>query len=131
MKSFNELPMEVKEQIRETLKAYNEVNVWFEYGEYHVMPGACLKASYGADHKVIGTYKAKEVFTEAQRIENYINEFNSYPMQYKGKRDYGIMQKMQKDRQIVDLPNGKWGIAIWQGKLNENGDFELTEKKVF
>lgn len=85
---LNTLPIEVQEKIKNTLKAYDEVHVIYEYGEYHVSVGIALKAHYAPDHKVIGTFKANEIFTQDERIENYINEFQAYPITYKGKRDY-------------------------------------------
>lgn len=85
---LNTLPKEVQDKVKNTLKAYDEAHVIFEYGEYHVSVGVALKASYGADHKVIGTFKANEIYTDDERIENYINTFQDYPIEYKGKRDY-------------------------------------------
>lgn len=85
---LNTLPKEVQDKVKSTLEAYDEVHVVFEYGEYHVTVGVALKAHYANDHKVIGTFKANEIFTQEERIENYINTFQDYPIEYKGKRDY-------------------------------------------
>lgn len=88
MKNFNTLPSEVIEKVKNTLRAFDEVHVIFEYGEYHVSTGIAIKATYAPDEEFIGTYKASEVFTEEERILNYVNEFQSYPVNYKGKRNY-------------------------------------------
>lgn len=85
---LNTLPKEVQDEVKNTLKAYDEAHVIYEYGEYHVSVGVALKAHYAPDHKVIGTFKANEIFTQDERIENYINTFQEYPIEYKGKRDY-------------------------------------------
>jgi len=90
MRNFNELPQEVQEKAKNTLKAYDEVNVIYEYGEYHVSVGVALKAQYAPDHEVIGRYRAEDIFTDNERIINYVESFHDYPIQYKGKRNYRL-----------------------------------------
>ena len=90
MKHFNELPESVQTEIKNTLRAYSEVDVYYENGEYHF--GLCLKKNYSSDHKYIGNFKASDIYTEEERILNYVNEFHEYPIQYKGKRDYAILK---------------------------------------
>lgn len=97
MKNFNELPQEVQDKAKGVLRAYDQVNVIFEYGEYHVSAGLCLKSVYCADHEFVGTYNAVDVFTPEERIINYVECFRSYPISYKGERDY---------RWINSLKNG-------------------------
>lgn len=120
---FNQLPQDVQNKIKSTLHVYDKTHVVYEYGEYHVSSGICLKAEYAADHKVIGTYTAEELFTEEERIENYINTFNEYPANYKGKRDYQMLRKM-KERQFNE---DRTEYTEWQGRLID-GNFELTEQ---
>lgn len=107
MKKFNELPERIQQKIKNTLKAYDEVTVFYEYGDYHF--GTCLKATYGEDHEYIGTYYAKDVFTEEERILNYVNEFQCFPIQYKGKRDYSIFHTGK--RETFKMVNGNIEIA--------------------
>ena len=106
MKELNTLPSEVVEKVKNTLRAFDEVHVIYEYGEYHVSAGLCIKSSYGVDHEFIGTYKSKEVFTEEERILNYINSFQDYPIEYKGKRNY------------KDFQTGKREVFKWDGNGN-------------
>lgn len=122
-KVLEQLPVEWQERVKETLKAFDRVNVVYENGEYSASTGVMLKHSYAPDHKVLGWVYADEVFTEDERIENYINTFFSYPMGYKGNRDYSLMRKMQ-DEKVVEED----AVIQWYGKLNENGDFELVDK---
>lgn len=98
MVKFNELPEEVKEEVREHLKAFRECYVVYEYGRYDVSNGIGIYASYAADHKFIGSYKDDEVFTEEERIINYVESFHEYPFEYKGKRDYKLFNAIK----------GKW-----------------------
>ena len=88
MRDLNTLPIETIKKVKEVLKAYDEVNVYFEDGAYHVSTGHCLRVTYGQDFKNIETYKAKDVYTEQESILNYVNEFQEYPINYKGKRNY-------------------------------------------
>lgn len=106
MTNLNTLPSEVQEKVKNTLKAYNEVSVIFEDGRYNVTTGTLIKASYSNDHKVIGRYKADEVFTEEEMIINYIEEFKSYPSQYKGKRDYRFINSLERGDKVKFDENG-------------------------
>jgi len=123
MRELNTLPIEEQESIKRTLRAYDEVVVFFENGKY--THGVCLKSSYAPDHEYVGTYRADEVYTEDERIENYINEFNCYPPNYKGKRDYQMMHRMEDEREYDPETST---LTIWVGKLID-GDFTLTHKE--
>lgn len=100
MTNFNELPQEIQDQVKLTLRAYDEETVWFENGRYTY--GVCIKSKYAPDHKYIGTYYAKDIYTEEERILNYCEEFHSYPIQYKGHRDYDIIKDYKAKYKMVD-----------------------------
>ena len=100
MKKFNELPKEIQEEVKSTLRAYDYVDVWFEYGRYTF--GTTICSEYADDHEFIGTYYAKEIFTEEERIINYCEEFHSYPIEYKGKRDYDIIKDYKAKYKMVE-----------------------------
>lgn len=127
MVEFKNLPDDVQNKVREHLRAYDSVNVWYEYGEYSFVDA--IKAYYAPDHKYIGTYHKDEIFTVNEQIENYINTFHAYPSNYKGNRDYRLLHKMDDDRECVSIGNGKLADTSWYGKLDENGNFTLTEKR--
>lgn len=97
MTRFNELPQEVQNDIRKCLRAYDEAFVVYEYGKYNVGVGISLKAVYAPDHKVIGTFYAKDIFTPEERAINYIESFHEYPPSYKGKRDYLMLHEIGND----------------------------------
>lgn len=83
MKDLNTLPKEVQHEVK-----------------------SILKASYAEDHEFIGTYKAKEVYTEPERTINYVESFHDYPIWYKGKRDYKWLKNLtNNDRVIFDNNN--------------------------
>lgn len=97
MIELNILPIEVVEEVKNTLKAFDKCYVNYYGGEYHVSVGVAIKATYEPDEKVIGTYYAKEVFTPEERMLNYINEFQEYPIEYKGKRNYKDFQTGKRE----------------------------------
>lgn len=107
MIKFENLPESVQQHIKNTLKAYDEETVFFENGQYEY--GVCLKAHYAPDHKYIGTYRAEDIYTEDERIVNYANEFQDYPHNYKGKRDYSIFHTGK--RETFKLVDGNLVIA--------------------
>lgn len=90
MKEFNELPNEIQEYVKNTLCAYDKVDVWFENGRYTF--GICLRSKYALDHEYVGTYYAKDIYTDEERIVNYCEQFHSYPREYKGNRDYRLIR---------------------------------------
>lgn len=98
---YEMLPVEVQAKVKEILKAYNEVYVIYEHGEYHVSASICLKAVYAPDYKFIGEYKAKDIFTSEERILNYIEYFHAYPIQYKGKRDYMWLKSLPWETKLA------------------------------
>lgn len=108
MKNLNTLPNEVQEKAKDILRAYDRVYVIFENGEYHVSAGIGIKNEYASDHEFIGEYTAKEVFTEEERIINYVESFHEYPIQYKGKRDYAWLNSLTS-----------WECKV---KFDENGN---------
>ena len=69
------LPEEIQMKVKNTLKAFDKVNVEFESGKFSASVGCCIKSSYGYDHFVCGTYRADEVYTKEERRQNYIEEF--------------------------------------------------------
>ena len=106
------LPVDVQNEIRRMLKAYNEASVTYEYGRYHI-GGVSIKKEYGADHRYVGTYFADDVYTEEERMINYMESFHEYPIQYKGKRDYRWLNSIGFD----------WNLKF---KFDENGNYEIA-----
>ena len=100
MKNFNELPENIQKKVKEILTCYDECNVIFEYGEYKVSTGMAIKNHYAPDHKVIGYYNKNEIYTKEEQIINYVESFNDYPIEYKGKRDYTLLKKLETNKQL-------------------------------
>ena len=119
---LDSLPEEVKAEAKDILRAYDQVTIYFEYGTFHVSTGNCIKKVYGNDYEVIGQIKANDVYSEIERMENYINVFADYPAQYRGKRDYKMLNKFVQPKVDFDTMT----ITTEQGIINEDGDFMLT-----
>ena len=94
---FEKLPGEIQEKCKSTLKAFDEVSVDFENGAYKVSTGSWIASSYAPDHKFIGVVYADDIFTEKERIINYVESFHSFPIEYKGKRDYQMLNEIGND----------------------------------
>lgn len=74
---LDKLPEEVQQKVKRILKAFRRCNVIYEYGEFHVFTGYCIKAKYNFDHFACGEYKADEVYTAEERYQNYIEVFGN------------------------------------------------------
>lgn len=51
VKDFEALPPEVQKEIFAHLGGYSQVSVYYEYGRYSYLNGACLKSHYAPDHR--------------------------------------------------------------------------------
>ena len=122
---LNSLPVEVMNKIKGILKAYRECDLYFENGRYEVKTGSILKAEYSNDYKFICTFYTGDIYSEIEMIENYINEFCDYPSDYKGKRDYAMLNKMRDEREYDFIEDT---VTKWVGKINKEGNFVLTER---
>ena len=112
MMDLNELPMNVQEEVKEKLKAFAKVTVWFENGGYTVATGAVVKTTYAQDEEFVGEFKAEDIFTETERMINYIETFHDYPAGYKGKRDYQTLDKIGNDWSVkFKMENGNLVLA--------------------
>lgn len=76
---FEELPDEMKEDVKETLKAFHECTVIFENGKFLTSAGISIKSSYADDHFVCGTYKDDQIYTLEERRANYKECFGYAP----------------------------------------------------
>ena len=90
MKKFENLPVDVQETIKDYLKAFNKVYVYYGNGEYRF--SFVLKDYYAPGYRFIGEYYAEDIYSLEERILNYVNEYRSYPIEYKGVRDYSIFK---------------------------------------
>lgn len=107
MKAFNQLPLNVQTEVKETLSAYSECSVWRKNdGTMRVTTGTVLATSYDGD--MIGRYKAADIFTPVERVINYVREFRDFPfhagdgIHYDGEKDYRALAGSWTDVEMVD-----------------------------
>jgi hypothetical protein len=95
-------PTMVINDVLNTLKAFSQVTISYEYGKYEVSTGCCLKSRYGSDHKVFGIARAVDMYTEDERTQNYIECFHDYPCWYKGRRNYTELRERYGESSDMD-----------------------------
>ena len=84
---LSEFTVEVQEQVKSTLKAYDSCSITRSNGKYTVGTGTCIKTDYAEDHTVY-RFNKDDVYSEKEQILNYVNEFKSYPIEYNAKVNY-------------------------------------------
>lgn len=77
--ALDKLPEEVQAKVKSILKAFDEVNVTYEYGKFEVSACSCLCAYYHYDRMYCGRYTSKEVYTAEERKQNFFESFGYYP----------------------------------------------------
>ncbi len=105
---FNILNEEVQIGVKNILKVYDKCTIVYEHGSYTVQTGSYLKNVYAPDFKVVGNIHKNDIYTEEEQIINYIEEFREYPPEYKYKRDYNIIKKLDEYRK--NMKQGKLKI---------------------
>lgn len=59
--------------------------------------GKVFPYEHSWDEKLLLTIRETDLFTEAERTENYINYFHRYPAWYTGRRDEAMLERMRND----------------------------------
>lgn len=75
LEKLNQLPNEIIEEVKNVLKAYDECDVYYEYGRFNVMVGACIRSKYADDFKFISNFKAQDIYSEEEMKQNYKETF--------------------------------------------------------
>ena len=81
------LPIDVQNEVKNTLKAFDRCNVTIEEGVYKVHTSYML-TSDNRDIQHLGEIHKDDVYSNDEKIVNYVNEFRCYPAEYKGEKDY-------------------------------------------
>ena len=76
---LEELPKEIQEEVKSTLRAFHSCTVTYEHSKFSVSTCTCIRDTYDWDHFVAGTYKDDEVYTLEERRQNYKEEFGYAP----------------------------------------------------
>lgn len=73
------LPEETQAKVKSVLKAFDEVSVVYERGQFNVSASVGIYAQYAYDHCTCGRYKQEEVYTKEERAKNFKEEFGYVP----------------------------------------------------
>lgn len=76
---LEELPKEIQEEVKSTLRAFHSCTVTYEHNKFSVSTCICIRSTYDWDHFVAGTYKDDEVYTLEERRQNFKEEFGYAP----------------------------------------------------
>ena len=90
MMTFNQLPEAAQQAVKRTLSAYATCTVWEDNatGNYKARAHTII-SNNDSGEICLGEYTALEVFTNEQRIINYVEQFKDYPFPlYTGTKDY-------------------------------------------
>ena len=91
------LPERLLDEARELLRGGEaEVEVIRWNGRLRVV-GKVFPYEHSWDEKHLLTIREADLFTEAERTENYINYFHKYPAWYTGRRDEEMLARMTQD----------------------------------
>lgn len=75
-KDFRKFPKRVQKEIISVLAAYNECHVNFEFGRWDVTPDVCIKANYGKDHRVFGTFEYDKLVDKIEGLKAAREKYN-------------------------------------------------------
>lgn len=110
--NINKLPENIIKEIKETLKSYNQVNITFYNGNYHVSPGCFIAEKYYKDFCFISMVHKENIYTKEEQDINYIESFHDYPAGYTGKRNYKMLNDIGNDYTIkFKYENGNLVLA--------------------
>ena len=95
--TIDNLPKLLLEEAREMLRGEDtEVQV-IRWNRRLRVVGKVFPYEHSWDEKLLLTISETDLFTEAERTENYINYFHRYPAWYTGHRDEAMLERMRKD----------------------------------
>lgn len=66
---FKKFPTRVQKEIISVLGVYNKCHVNFEFGKWDVTPDICLRAYYGKDHRVFGTFEYDNLVNKVKGLK--------------------------------------------------------------
>ena len=91
------LPKRILDEAREMLRGEDTVVEVIRWNGRMRVVGKVFPYEHSWDEKLLLTVRETDLFTEAERTENYINYFHKYPAWYTGKRDEAMLARMTQD----------------------------------
>ena len=91
------LPKRILDEARDMLRGEDTVVEVIRWNGRMRVVGKVFPYEHSWDEKLLLTIRETDLFTEAERTENYINYFHKYPAWYKGRRDEAMLARMRND----------------------------------
>ena len=91
------LPKPLFDEAREMLKGEDTEVYVIRWNRRRRVVGKVFPYEHSWDEKLLLTIREADLFTEAERTENYINYFHKYPAWYTGRRDEAMLARMTRD----------------------------------
>ena len=91
------LPKRILDEARDMLRGEDTVVEVIRWNGRMRVVGKVFPYEHSWDEKLLLTIREADLFTEAERTENYINYFHKYPAWYTGKRDEAMLARMTQD----------------------------------
>ena len=116
------LPKHLLDEARELLRGEDTVVEVIRWNGRMRVVGKVFPYEHAWDEKLLLTIREADLFTEAERTENYINYYHKYPSWYTGKRDEAMLERMRND---FDFDQETQTIREPVGRM-VGGDFVYT-----
>ncbi len=116
------LPKHLLDEAREMLRGEDTVVEVIRWNGRMRVVGKVFPYEHSWDERVLLTIRETDLFTEAERTENYINYYHKYPSWYTGKRDEAMLERMRND---FDFDQETQTIREPVGRM-VGGDFVYT-----
>lgn len=94
MRKFTKAPREVQERILEALKQVRYVYVVRNGDRYSVTTHLTTQRSERGEWEYLGKFTMEEIYSPDERILNFVEVMHDYPPEYRGKRDYLMLQSV-------------------------------------
>ena len=91
------LPKRLLDEAREMLRGEDTVVEVIRWNGRMRVVGKVFPYEHSWDERLLLTIRETDLFTEAERTENYINYYHKYPSWYTGKRDEAMLERMRND----------------------------------
>ena len=119
------LPKRLLDEAREMLRGEDTVVEVIRWNGRMRVVGKVFPYEHSWDERLLLTIRETDLFTEAERTENYINYYHKYPSWYTGKRDEAMLERMRNDfdfdqeTQTVREPVGRMvgGDFVYTGEV--------------
>ncbi len=119
------LPKNLLDEAREMLRGEDTVVEVIRWNGRMRVVGKVFPYEHSWDEKLLLTIREADLFTEAERTENYINYYHKYPSWYTGRRDEAMLERMRNDfgfdqeTQTIREPVGRMvgGDFVYTGEV--------------